>query len=60
MNDWFNLYLFYYFSGSNDNIFEGLDVDETIKAAITTYIKRRLAPQPVKIRADIEVTCFSY
>lgn len=25
-----------------------------------TYIKRRLAPQPVKIRADIEVTCFTY
>lgn len=25
-----------------------------------TYIKRKLAPQPVKIRADIEVTCFTY
>ncbi len=24
------------------------------------YVKRRLAPQPVKIRADIEVTCFTY
>ena len=23
-------------------------------------MKRRLAPQPVKIRADIEVTCFTY
>jgi hypothetical protein len=27
---------------------------------LLTYIKRRLAPQPVKIRADIEVTCFTY
>ncbi len=24
------------------------------------YIRRRLAPQPVKIRSDVEVTCFSY
>jgi translation initiation factor 2 subunit 1 len=27
---------------------------------VVTYVKRRLAPQPVKIRADIEVTCFTY
>jgi translation initiation factor 2 subunit 1 len=25
-----------------------------------TQISRRLTPQPAKIRADIEVTCFSY
>ncbi len=31
-----------------------------MKTALVTYIKRRLAPQPVKIRADIEVTCFTY
>ncbi len=31
-----------------------------IKAAITSNVKRRLAPQPVKIRADIEVTCYAY
>lgn len=31
-----------------------------IKQDLLTYIKRRLAPQPVKIRADIEVTCFTY
>ena len=24
------------------------------------YVKRKLAPQPVKIRADIELTCFTY
>lgn len=50
------------FSEAEDHadIFEGLDVDEDIKTALVTYIKRRLAPQPVKIRADIEVTCFTY
>ena len=25
-----------------------------------TYILRRLAPQPIKIRSDIEVSCFTY
>jgi hypothetical protein len=25
-----------------------------------SYIRRRLAPKPIKIRADIEVTCFAY
>ena len=24
------------------------------------YIRRRLAPQPIKIRADVEVSCFTY
>jgi translation initiation factor 2 subunit 1 len=24
------------------------------------YVRRKLAPQPVKIRADIEVTCYTY
>ena len=42
------------------DIFAGLDITEDIKEFLITYIKRRLAPQPVKIRADIEVTCFTY
>ena len=37
-----------------------MDITEVVKADLLTYIKRRLAPQPVKIRADIEVTCFTY
>ena len=48
---------------SDDNttdIFEDLDVEADIKESVTSYIKRKLAPQPVKIRADIEVTCFAY
>jgi len=47
-------------SEDGSNIFKDLDVDEEVKGALITYIKRRLAPQPVKIRADIEVTCFTY
>ena len=46
--------------GSEEDIFEGLDIDEETKNSIKNYIKRRLAPQPTKIRADIEVTCFAY
>lgn len=42
------------------NVFDELDIDEDTKNAVVTYIKRKLAPQPVKIRADIEVTCFTY
>lgn len=48
---------------SNDNhedIFEGLTIPEDIKEALMTHIKKKLAPQPVKVRADIEVNCFHY
>lgn len=40
--------------------FEGIDVPDDLKEEIKTYILRRLAPQPVKIRSDIEVSCFNY
>jgi len=45
---------------SDENIFEGINIDEETKTAVVTYVKRRLAPQPVKVRSDIEVTCFTY
>jgi translation initiation factor 2 subunit 1 len=47
-------------SGSENEIFDGLDVSDDVRAELVSYIKRRLAPQPVKIRSDIEVTCFTY
>lgn len=34
-------------------------VDE-VKKALLTNINRRLTPMPVRLRADLEVTCFSY
>jgi len=43
-----------------DDVFNGLDVPDEIKTELLTYIRRKLAPQPIKIRADIEVTCFTY
>lgn len=44
-----------------EDIFRGLpDLDPEVVAVLTDYIKKRLAPQPIKIRADVEVTCFTY
>lgn len=44
-----------------EDIFKGLpDLDPELVAVLTDYIKKRLAPQPIKIRADVEVTCFTY
>ncbi|KDQ09048.1 hypothetical protein BOTBODRAFT_191372 [Botryobasidium botryosum FD-172 SS1] len=41
-----------------DAVFEGLNVPpQTLKTLLAT-IARRLTPQPIKLRADIELTCF--
>lgn len=40
--------------------FVELDIDDELKEELKTYILRRLAPQPIKIRSDIEVSCFTY
>lgn len=40
--------------------FTSLDVPEDVIEELKTYIRRRLAPQPIKIRADVEVSCFTY
>jgi translation initiation factor 2 subunit 1 len=34
--------------------------DADLKACLMKNIRRRLTPQPIKLRADVEVTCFSY
>lgn len=36
-----------------------IEISDSTKAALLKVIKRKLTPQPIKIRADIEVTCFS-
>lgn len=33
---------------------------EVVKSEIQSYISKRLTPQPTKVRADVEVTCFGY
>lgn len=43
-----------------DDPFEGIDIPTELKEELKGYIRRRLAPQPIKIRADVEVSCFTY
>jgi translation initiation factor 2 subunit 1 len=33
---------------------------EVVKNELKSYIGKRLTPQPIKVRADVEVTCFGY
>ena len=35
-------------------------VDDEVKNALVKDIRRRMTPQPLKIRADVELTCFAY
>jgi len=35
-------------------------LDDEVKDSLIKNIRRRLTPQPVKLRADVEVTCFAY
>jgi len=41
-------------------VLDTLELDANLKDALVKNIKRRLTPQPMKVRADIEVTCFHY
>ena len=39
----------------------GIDFpSEVVKNELQTYIGNRLTPQPTKVRADVEVTCYGY
>ncbi|KAF1992463.1 hypothetical protein K402DRAFT_388119 [Aulographum hederae CBS 113979] len=33
---------------------------DVVKEELLSYIKQRLTPQPTKVRADVDVTCFGY
>lgn len=39
---------------------DSLNIPEDVLNELRANIARRLTPQPVKIRADIDVTCFGY
>eukprot|EP01111_Echinosteliopsis_oligospora_P014992 TRINITY_DN578_c0_g1_i1.p1 TRINITY_DN578_c0_g1~~TRINITY_DN578_c0_g1_i1.p1 ORF type:complete len:312 (-),score=89.59 TRINITY_DN578_c0_g1_i1:48-983(-) len=43
-----------------ERVFTGIDIEEDVKQCLLKNIQRRLTPQPVKIRADLEVTCYDY
>lgn len=44
----------------NVDPFAELDIPQDLLDELKAYIRRRLAPQPIKIRSDIEVSCFTY
>ena len=33
---------------------------DDVREALMKNIKRRLTPQPLKIRADVDMTCYAY
>eukprot|EP00563_Minutocellus_polymorphus_P016921 CAMPEP_0181051838 /NCGR_PEP_ID=MMETSP1070-20121207/17263_1 /TAXON_ID=265543 /ORGANISM="Minutocellus polymorphus, Strain NH13" /LENGTH=382 /DNA_ID=CAMNT_0023130877 /DNA_START=135 /DNA_END=1281 /DNA_ORIENTATION=+ len=43
-----------------DDPFAELDIPTDMLDELKAYIRRRLAPQPIKVRADVEVSCFTY
>ncbi|KAI0563043.1 Translation initiation factor eIF2 subunit alpha [Gracilaria domingensis] len=43
-----------------DSVLEGLDITEREREELLRNVRRRLMPQPIKLRADIEVTCYQY
>ena len=38
---------------------DDLEIDESVRNELIGLISMRMAPQAKKVRADIEVTCFS-
>ncbi|RPB05556.1 hypothetical protein L873DRAFT_1728366 [Choiromyces venosus 120613-1] len=49
------------FSITNPDVWEGIEFpSDVVKTELQTYISKRLTPQPTKVRADVEVTCFGY
>jgi translation initiation factor 2 subunit 1 len=44
----------------HEKVLAPYNLDQEVQANLIKNIARRLAPQAVKIRADIEVTCFGY
>lgn len=45
----------------NPDVWNGIDFpSDGVKVELISYISKRLTPQPTKVRADIDVTCFAY
>jgi len=45
---------------TNPEVLDECELDDNTKKVLLGNIKRRLTPQSVKIRADIEVACYAY
>ena len=48
------------FFQSEPTILDECDLDEKTKEVLITNINRRMMPQAVKVRSDIEVSCYGY
>ena len=44
----------------NEDPFLAIKIPTDLKDELRMYIRRRLAPQPIKIRSDVEVGCYTY
>ena len=44
----------------NQSILDNLKVDENTKEELMKILKEKLVPQPVKIRADFKLTCYTF
>lgn len=59
----FNLFIefFAYKSFLSDpKVFDECDISDAVKEKLLDEIRKKLTPQALKIRTDIEVSCFSY
>lgn len=45
---------------NDPSVLDECELDDVTKEALLSHIKRKLAPQAIKARADIEVGCWSY
>jgi len=44
----------------SDTVFETLEMTPEVRSELLSTIARRLTPKPVKVRSDLELTCYSY
>lgn len=44
----------------NPEIFDEIELEESLRSVLVDNIRRRLTPQPIKIRSDVEVACYAY
>ncbi len=48
------------FISDSASVFEGMDLDPVIRSELMSNISKRMTPKPVKIRSDLELTCYTY
>ena len=47
-------------SSDPDAVFKDVEITPEEKAELMDNIRHRLTPQPIKMRADVDVSCFTY